>query len=209
MYNITGDKYGNKKMPRCGAEIPVEMSFCLHCMERTDGVLEIKRKTEPSNKMIISMAVLSVLMIIVIVLLIMVLTGKGDDGNKESSVPYVITETVTENITTSTASVITTELFVTSYSTVQTQTQKQLQSSTTTITTIFCDTETTSFSTQEISESITSEIQVNNFNIITDENISPANINDNNFNQYETDTQYTEPDNNYQEIISENENPVP
>lgn len=103
-----------KKCPRCGAEIPVEMSFCLHCMERTDGVLEIKRKTEPSRKMILSMIVLAVLMIIVIILLIMVLSGKGDGGNMESFAPYVTTETIKENTTTSTTS---------SKTTVQTQTQ--------------------------------------------------------------------------------------
>ncbi|MDE6501309.1 MAG: DUF2116 family Zn-ribbon domain-containing protein [Ruminococcus sp.] len=200
-----------KKCPRCGAEIPAEMSFCLHCMERTDGVLEIKRKSEPSRKMILSMTVLAVLMIIVIILLVMVLSDKGDSRNTESSAPYVMSENITENITTSTTFTETTKLSATSYNTVQTQ------SVTTVITTIMSyDVEKTSLSTQAIVETITSEIQSNNVNNITDENISPVNINDNNFNQSETDIPYTEQDNNYQEIISEdiiippseNENPV-
>ena len=60
-----------KKCPKCGAEIPIEMSFCLHCMERTDGVLEIKRKTAFNKKYIIfALAVFAVMIVIIIILTI-------------------------------------------------------------------------------------------------------------------------------------------
>ena len=142
MYNNNGDNMETKKCPRCGAEMPVEMSFCLHCMERTDGVLEIKRKTEPSYKIIISMAVLVVLMIIVIILLVMVLTGRNN---------------------------------------VRTQTQLL----------------TSEISADTTIETTVTEIRSDNFNNIIYENI-PS----------ESDDRYTEHDDNYQEIISGNENTV-
>lgn len=87
-----------KKCPKCGAEIPVEMQFCLHCMERTDGVLEIKQKAVLSRKYIIAAIILFCIMTAIIVfLLVGQLTGDNDrkqDNSDDTSV------TVSDNDTT-------------------------------------------------------------------------------------------------------------
>lgn len=87
-----------KKCPKCGAEIPVEMSFCLHCMERTDGVLEIRKKSVPNRKYIISVIIVFAIMTAVIILLVLLLTGKNGGESEESPASPKISEAVTENI---------------------------------------------------------------------------------------------------------------
>ncbi|MBP3760326.1 MAG: hypothetical protein J6I55_02440 [Ruminococcus sp.] len=72
-----------KKCPKCGAEIPIEMSFCLHCMERTDGVLEIKRKTAFNKKYIIFALAVFAVMITAIFFLVM---GKSENEKADFSV---------------------------------------------------------------------------------------------------------------------------
>lgn len=69
-----------KKCPKCGAEIPVEMSFCLHCMERTDGALEIKRKAVPSRKYIIAAVIAFLALLAAIILLLLVPRGSGNNA---------------------------------------------------------------------------------------------------------------------------------
>lgn len=87
-----------KKCPKCGAEIPVEMQFCLHCMERTDGVLEIKQKAVLSRKYIIAAIILFCIMAAIIVfLLIGQLTGSGNRKQENSADASV---TVSDNDTT-------------------------------------------------------------------------------------------------------------
>ena len=88
-----------KKCPRCGAEIPIEMSFCLHCMERTDEVLEIKRKAFPRKYIIVAFSVFAVMVIIIIILAINVIADK----NNNSEIPA---PTATETTTASTAEII-------------------------------------------------------------------------------------------------------
>lgn len=87
-----------KKCPKCGAEIPVEMSFCLHCMERTDGVLEIRKKVVPNRKYIITVMIAFAIMTAVIVLLVISLNRKENHGSPYSSESLNVTET-TANIT--------------------------------------------------------------------------------------------------------------
>ena len=89
-------------MPQCGAEIPVEMSFCLHCMERTDGVLEIKKKTVPNRKFIAVSASAFAVMVIVIIILIFLLAGKNNHKNEESQIPLETTVTTTESVSSET-----------------------------------------------------------------------------------------------------------
>lgn len=91
-----------KKCPKCGAEIPVEMSFCLHCMERTDGVLEIKKKTVPNRKFIAVSASAFAVMVIVIIILIFLLAGKNNHKNEESQIPLETTVTTTESVSSET-----------------------------------------------------------------------------------------------------------
>lgn len=89
-----------KKCPKCGTEIPVEMSFCLHCMERTDGVLEIRKKAVPSRKYIIAVIIAFAIMTAVIVLFVISLNRKEDHGSPYSSASFNVTETtadITEN----------------------------------------------------------------------------------------------------------------
>ncbi len=87
-----------KKCPKCGVEIPVEMQFCLHCMERTDGVLEIKQKAVLSRKYIIAAIILFCIMAAIIVfLLIGQLTGSGNRKQENSADASV---TVSDNDTT-------------------------------------------------------------------------------------------------------------
>lgn len=74
-----------KKCPKCGAEIPVEMSFCLHCMERTDGVLEIKKKAAPNRKLTAAVIIIFVLMTAVTILLIWQFIGRDDSEKNISS----------------------------------------------------------------------------------------------------------------------------
>lgn len=85
-----------KKCPKCGAEIPVEMSFCLHCMERTDGVLEIRKKSVPSRKYIIAVIIAFAIMTAVIVLLILSLNGKNDHDSSDNSVNLTATQTTAD-----------------------------------------------------------------------------------------------------------------
>lgn len=87
-----------KKCPKCGAEIPVEMSFCLHCMERTDGVLEIRKKSVPNRKFIAVVVIVFAVMAAAIILLIFLLAGKNSGENKESPALPNASEEVTENI---------------------------------------------------------------------------------------------------------------
>lgn len=87
-----------KKCPKCGAEIPVEMSFCLHCMERTDGVLEIKKKAVPSRKFIAALVIVFAVMAAAIILLVLILAGKNGGERKESPTLPNTLEEVTENI---------------------------------------------------------------------------------------------------------------
>ena len=96
-----------KKCPKCGAEIPVEMSFCLHCMERTDGVLEIKRKAVPSRKFVIVAAAAFALLLTAVIVLIILLKGSGANNKPEPSdtteaSAESTTETRTESIQTET-----------------------------------------------------------------------------------------------------------
>lgn len=88
-----------KKCPKCGAEIPVEMSFCLHCMERTDGVLEIKRKAVPSRKYVIAAIIAFAVLLTAIVLLIFALNGKDNYSEPEPvTASEAATETSTESV---------------------------------------------------------------------------------------------------------------
>lgn len=87
-----------KKCPKCGAEIPVEMSFCLHCMERTDGVLEIRKKSVPSRKFIAVVVIIFAVMATAIILLVLLLAGKSGRENEESPALLKASEEVTENI---------------------------------------------------------------------------------------------------------------
>ena len=82
-----------KKCPKCGAEIPIEMSFCLHCMERTDGVLEIKRKTAFNKKYIIFALAVFAVMITAIFFLVM---GKSENEKADFSVSENPVSVVTE-----------------------------------------------------------------------------------------------------------------
>ena len=82
-----------KKCPKCGAEIPIEMSFCLHCMERTDGVLEIKRKTAFNKKYIIfALAVFAVMITAIFFLVI----GKSENEKADFSVSENPISVITE-----------------------------------------------------------------------------------------------------------------
>ena len=82
-----------KKCPKCGAEIPIEMSFCLHCMERTDGVLEIKRKTAFNKKYIIfALAVFAVMITAIFFLVI----GKSENEKADFSVSENLISVITE-----------------------------------------------------------------------------------------------------------------
>ncbi len=85
-----------KKCPKCGAEIPVEMSFCLHCMERTDGVLEIKKKAAPNRKLTAAVIIIFVLMTAVTILLILQFIGRNGSKNNESAIPQKTTNPTTE-----------------------------------------------------------------------------------------------------------------
>ena len=82
-----------KKCPKCGAEIPIEMSFCLHCMERTDGVLEIKRKTAFNKKYIIFALAVFAVMITAIFFLVM---GKSENEKADFSVSENPVSVITE-----------------------------------------------------------------------------------------------------------------
>ena len=82
-----------KKCPKCGAEIPIEMSFCLHCMERTDGVLEIKRKTAFNKKYIIFALAVFAVMITAIFFLVM---GKSENEKADFSVSENLISVITE-----------------------------------------------------------------------------------------------------------------
>ena len=82
-----------KKCPKCGAEIPIEMSFCLHCMERTDGVLEIKRKTAFNKKYIIFAFAVFAVMITAIFFLVM---GKSENEKADFSVSENPVSVITE-----------------------------------------------------------------------------------------------------------------
>lgn len=101
-----------KKCPKCGAEIPVEMSFCLHCMERTDGVLEIKKKAAPNRKLRAAVIIMFVLMTAVIILLIWQFIGRNDGENNESQTSQIPQET-TEQVTEQTSSTISYEVTTT------------------------------------------------------------------------------------------------
>ncbi|MBO5164682.1 MAG: hypothetical protein J6B75_09650 [Ruminococcus sp.] len=82
-----------KKCPKCGAEIPVEMSFCLHCMERTDGVLEIRKKVVPSRKYIITVMIAFAIMTAIIVLLILSINRKNNTESSDTAVNTEAAET--------------------------------------------------------------------------------------------------------------------
>ena len=85
-----------KKCPRCGAEIPIEMSFCLHCMERTDGVLEIKRETAFNKKYIIfALAVFAVIATLIFFLVM----GKSENEKADFSVSESNISVITEDMT--------------------------------------------------------------------------------------------------------------
>lgn len=83
------------------------MSFCLHCMERTDGVLEIKRKAVPSRKFVIVAAAAFALLLTAVIVLIILLKGSGANNKPEPSdtteaSAETTTETPTESIQTET-----------------------------------------------------------------------------------------------------------
>lgn len=101
-----------KKCPKCGAEIPVEMSFCLHCMERTDGVLEIKKKAAPNRKLTAAVIIIFVLMTAVTILLILQFIGRNGSKNNESKASQ-ITQEITEQVTEQTSSTISYEVTTT------------------------------------------------------------------------------------------------
>ena len=116
-----------KKCPKCGAEIPIEMSFCLHCMERTDEVLEIKRKTAFNKKyIIIALAVFAVMAIIIIILIANIIADKNNNKDSEIPAPVAsetttgtteiipITETVMQTETITTSEITTTKITNTS-----------------------------------------------------------------------------------------------
>ncbi len=90
-----------KKCPRCGEEIPSEMQFCLHCMERTDGVLEIRQKSR-SRSLPYLLASIAVLLLAGIALLLIFLLRSDDqeEANLSLHQPENITTTLTETDTT-------------------------------------------------------------------------------------------------------------
>ncbi len=85
-----------KKCPRCGEEIPSEMQFCLHCMERTDGVLEIRQKSR-SRTLPYLLAGIAVLLLAGIALLLIFLLRS--DKQEETNLPMHPDETITTVIT--------------------------------------------------------------------------------------------------------------
>ncbi len=87
-----------KKCPRCGEEIPSEMQFCLHCMERTDGVLEIRQKSR-SRTLPYLLAGIAILLLAGIALLLIVLLRP--DKQEETNLTMHPDETITTTITTS------------------------------------------------------------------------------------------------------------
>ena len=46
-----------KRCPKCGEEIPEGMQFCLHCMERIEGTVEI-RQTYHTNRWLLPVILL-------------------------------------------------------------------------------------------------------------------------------------------------------
>lgn len=89
-----------KKCPRCGEEIPSEMQFCLHCMERTDGVLEIRQKSR-SRSLTYLLAGIAILLLAGIALLLIFLlrSDKKEETNLSLNQPQTITTTITTSIT--------------------------------------------------------------------------------------------------------------
>lgn len=90
-----------KKCPRCGEEIPSEMQFCLHCMERTDGVLEIRQKTRSRSLIYLFAGIVILLLAGIALLLIFLLrSDKQEETNLLLNPPETITTTLTETDTT-------------------------------------------------------------------------------------------------------------
>ena len=122
-----------KKCPKCGEEIPVEMQFCLHCMERTDGVLEIKQKQTYSKKQLFLIAICILLLLTGTIMFLLLHNNKakqelpqGMDSESSEITNSLVTTCVTDALltkeSTTTASVtITTNISESNASSVQTE----------------------------------------------------------------------------------------
>lgn len=128
-----GECVDTKKCPKCGEEIPVEMQFCLHCMERTDGVLEIKQKQTYSKKQLFLIAICILLLLTGTIMFLLLHNNKakqelpqGMDSESSEITNSLVTTCVTDALltkeNTTTASVtITTNISESNASSVQTE----------------------------------------------------------------------------------------
>ena len=94
-----------KRCPRCGEEIPVGMQFCLHCMERTEGVLEIKQKHAISKKWLLLVILLLCVTAVIIGSIAVIVSGRNHDALAEQSASSTTEEPIrtdTPMLTTST-----------------------------------------------------------------------------------------------------------